>query len=485
MAARKPRLARFAIVAIGALTFAAGQARAQTCVGDCNSDGQVSINELIKGVNIALDRAPLSDCPVFDADGNGSVAVNELITAVQRALAGCQCGAQLGEGNAALARGDLRSAATSFGAAAAACPGDATARFLAAMSQGPANALDSSEAHDLAARAGIIIEGDSADVCAIRTTYPIETLPSSPRTSEYLDAIRRLVRPDLEHAVAELAGLAPDATIHLPISTLPPCVRARLDLDIPSLEIDRGDLLVARAGLETGLALLDLVDGYGSDASLHAILDETRQALFTAEPQLLVLQSAAKVASAATHFHTAADLIIQAIDSVRAETDDQSDDLLVIEEQDVDDARAARLILVMFQQALAGEVSLPIDIVTGDIDLMDTGLGEHERLNLGKLFTGQFANLRTFLPPFNEHGNFDTHHFPDPTFGGSVPDLTQTKIDNFLVGGPLCASCTTDDDCNPYGVGTFYCGHCFLNCQDFESRRCVEEFVQCPDGTYE
>jgi len=266
MASRKPGLARFGIVAIGALTLAAGHARAQTCVGDCNGDGQVSINELIKGVNIALDRAPLTDCPVFDADGNGSVAVNELITAVQRALAGCQCGPQLGVGYAALARGDLRSAATSFGAAAAACPADATARFLAAMSQGPAKVLDSSEAHDLAARAGIIIEGDSADVCAIHATYPIEILPSSPRTSEYLDAIRRLVRPDLEHAVAELAALTPDATIHLAISALPPCVRARLDIDITSLEIDRGDLLVARAGLETGLALLDLVDGYGSDA---------------------------------------------------------------------------------------------------------------------------------------------------------------------------------------------------------------------------
>ena len=34
--------------------FVATSASAQTCVGDCNGDGMVAINELITGVNIAL-----------------------------------------------------------------------------------------------------------------------------------------------------------------------------------------------------------------------------------------------------------------------------------------------------------------------------------------------------------------------------------------------------------------------------------------------
>jgi hypothetical protein len=68
--------------------FVASAASAQ-CVGDCNDDGMVSINELIIGVNIAQGAAPLSQCPSFDVDGNGSVGINELITGVNNALNGC------------------------------------------------------------------------------------------------------------------------------------------------------------------------------------------------------------------------------------------------------------------------------------------------------------------------------------------------------------------------------------------------------------
>jgi hypothetical protein len=59
------------------------------CVGDCNGDGVVQVNEVIIGVNIALERAQLSTCPSFDVNGNGRVEVNELITAVNNLLRGC------------------------------------------------------------------------------------------------------------------------------------------------------------------------------------------------------------------------------------------------------------------------------------------------------------------------------------------------------------------------------------------------------------
>lgn len=60
-----------------------------TCIGDCNGDGMVAINELILGVNIALGTTPLSSCPPFDANGDGMVGINELIAAVNSALNGC------------------------------------------------------------------------------------------------------------------------------------------------------------------------------------------------------------------------------------------------------------------------------------------------------------------------------------------------------------------------------------------------------------
>jgi hypothetical protein len=49
----------------------------------------VAVNELITGVNIALDRAPISQCSSFDTNGNQMVDINELIGGVRSALNGC------------------------------------------------------------------------------------------------------------------------------------------------------------------------------------------------------------------------------------------------------------------------------------------------------------------------------------------------------------------------------------------------------------
>ena len=60
-----------------------------TCAGDCNGDGSVAINELILGVNIALNMQPVSACLPFDTNHDGTVLINELVAAVGHALTGC------------------------------------------------------------------------------------------------------------------------------------------------------------------------------------------------------------------------------------------------------------------------------------------------------------------------------------------------------------------------------------------------------------
>lgn len=62
---------------------------APPCAGDCDGNGDVTVDELVKGVNIALGSTELVACPAFDADGAGSVTVDEVVAAVNRALAGC------------------------------------------------------------------------------------------------------------------------------------------------------------------------------------------------------------------------------------------------------------------------------------------------------------------------------------------------------------------------------------------------------------
>jgi hypothetical protein len=59
------------------------------CVGDCNSDSFVRVNELVVGVNIALDTAEVGDCASMDSNQSGGVEVNELVQAVNNLLGGC------------------------------------------------------------------------------------------------------------------------------------------------------------------------------------------------------------------------------------------------------------------------------------------------------------------------------------------------------------------------------------------------------------
>lgn len=59
------------------------------CAGDCNSDGSVTVNEILVGVNIALGGAPVSTCLPSDSNEDGNVAIDELLAAVNNALTGC------------------------------------------------------------------------------------------------------------------------------------------------------------------------------------------------------------------------------------------------------------------------------------------------------------------------------------------------------------------------------------------------------------
>jgi hypothetical protein len=59
------------------------------CAGDCNGDTRVGIEELVRGVGIALGSTAVDVCPAFDRDGDAMVSIAELIAAVGAALNGC------------------------------------------------------------------------------------------------------------------------------------------------------------------------------------------------------------------------------------------------------------------------------------------------------------------------------------------------------------------------------------------------------------
>jgi len=59
------------------------------CPGDCDASGEVSVAELIRVVNIGLERFSLDACVAADRDGNGAVTIPEIVAAVARSLDGC------------------------------------------------------------------------------------------------------------------------------------------------------------------------------------------------------------------------------------------------------------------------------------------------------------------------------------------------------------------------------------------------------------
>ena len=60
------------------------------CIGDCNGDTRVTIDELIRATRIALGELAVTACSALDGNGDGAVSIPEIIAAVNSSLNVCQ-----------------------------------------------------------------------------------------------------------------------------------------------------------------------------------------------------------------------------------------------------------------------------------------------------------------------------------------------------------------------------------------------------------
>jgi len=155
------------------------------------------------------------------------------------------------------------------------------------------------------------------------------------------------------------------------------------------------------------------------DMDLHTAMGGTADTILTEAPDLLTLLSTSSLTQSQAFLGQALDSLAGSINSALAETGDQSNDLLVIAPADREGAQRSLIILDLLAKSLRGTVTFSADL----------GLPQSERLDLSLLFSGRFSTLRAFLPPTNQVGDLNVSAFPDPTFGGSVPDVTQEDID--------------------------------------------------------
>jgi hypothetical protein len=63
--------------------------RAPACPGDCNGDRSVDVSEIVTAVNILLGFTERNSCGAADRNSDGAITVDEVIQAVQAALEGC------------------------------------------------------------------------------------------------------------------------------------------------------------------------------------------------------------------------------------------------------------------------------------------------------------------------------------------------------------------------------------------------------------
>jgi hypothetical protein len=70
------------------VSFVPSVVRAQ-CVGDCNDNGAVTVDEILTMVNIAVGNADVSTCSAGDANHDGHITVDEILGAVNNALDSC------------------------------------------------------------------------------------------------------------------------------------------------------------------------------------------------------------------------------------------------------------------------------------------------------------------------------------------------------------------------------------------------------------
>jgi len=59
------------------------------CIGDCDRQGTVTVDEILTMVNIALGNAAVSTCNAGDANNDRQITVDEILSAVNNALNGC------------------------------------------------------------------------------------------------------------------------------------------------------------------------------------------------------------------------------------------------------------------------------------------------------------------------------------------------------------------------------------------------------------
>lgn len=106
------RLVFAGLLALFAWT-APGVAAARSCIGDCDGDGTITVDEIVILVNIAIGNAPVQACPGIGE----TVEIDTIVAAVGDALQGCDAAPGITVGTVSVAAGAVGDLPVSLDAA--------------------------------------------------------------------------------------------------------------------------------------------------------------------------------------------------------------------------------------------------------------------------------------------------------------------------------------------------------------------------------
>lgn len=187
------------------------------------------------------------------------------------------------------------------------------------------------------------------------------------------------------------------------------------------VEIDYGDVLVFKGSLYTAKAGILVLNSYNLAIDIDKILSLITGGTFNIQnhlinkyKNLLTLLPGQKLSEAKDAFESGIDAFTDAIDFIGGETDTQDDGLFIID--DPEKKQEYLYLLKDLKDAL--NVTTLIRKIGLDVDLSK--------------FFDQLGNLRNYLPTFLGSGFIERDSFPDPTFGGILPNMTSTELQEKL-----------------------------------------------------
>ncbi len=347
----------------------------------------------------------------------GSSAMADETTAAQK----------LAEGRAYLAQHDIPSATESFRqAVAAAEPGDQSfepANLFYGVTR-ILNVAYSDEANALLDSTGASETG--RNLYDWQVEFPEDAqgdlvLPSDcPHSTEYINFLANVLVPEI------------DASLRDNLSKLSSTVKVMLTPEEAGtdeeIEVDYGDVLMFKYCLYATESITSILKSYDLDVDVDEILPplingyqfSINNDLLAVYPDFLKLLTPNQMASAGDALRLSLNTYLQASDFIRAETDDQEDDLISFDPDSLEDEQEYRDLM----EDLLGALSAPTQIGNGD---------EEPPLVLYlHPFFDTPLNLRDYLPAFDDDNHIISCSFPFPALGGVVPGYTNDDWNNLL-----------------------------------------------------